>query len=257
MARDRKTANTCFHLLVFWCAAAWRFSATTSEAWADRRGDWKTAAFDELAGDVVAAFAYLQTRSDIDHAQIGLIGVSQAGWILPLAAVRAKGMAFLISVSGTGVPAADTTIDHAQREMTASGMPPGTVAEIIALMRLQYEFARTGEGWAQYAAAREKLAARIGPPPDTFPGSPDHPQFQVIRRSYLYEPAPTLRQLHVPVLAVFGELDNNILPQKNRDAWEAALKGGGNRDYTLRRSFRRPTTKCSRRRSEITRKWLL
>jgi hypothetical protein len=29
-------------------------------------------------------------------------------------------------------------------------------------------------------------------------------------------------------------LDNNILPEKNKAAWEAALKAGGNRDYTLR-----------------------
>ena len=51
---------------------------------------------------------------------------------------------------------------------------------------------------------------------------------------YFYDPAPTLRQLQVPTLALFGELDNNILPDKNRAAWEAALKAGGHRDYTLR-----------------------
>ena len=197
-------------------------------------GDWKTASFDDLATDVVAAFDYLKTRGDVDRAQIGLLGASQAGWIMPAAAVRAKDIAFLISVSCAGVPAAETTIDHAEREMTASGMKPETVADIIALMKLQYEFARTGKGWEQYAAARAKLAARMGPPPDTFPGSPDHPQFEVIRRSYLYDPAPTLRQLRTPVLALFGELDNNILPSKNRDAWEAAMKAGGNPDYTLR-----------------------
>ena len=197
-------------------------------------GDWKTASFEDLAGDVVAAFEYLKTRSDIDRSQIGLLGISQAGWIMPLAAVRARDLAFLISISGAGVPAAETTIDHAQREMAASGMKTETIAEIVELLRLQYEFARTGQGWDKYAAAREKLAARMGPPPDTFPGSPDHPQFQVIRRLYLYDPAPTLRQLRTPVLALFGELDNNILPNKNRDAWEAALKAGGNPDYTLR-----------------------
>jgi hypothetical protein len=43
-----------------------------------------------------------------------------------------------------------------------------------------------------------------------------------------------LRQLQVPTLAIFGELDNNIMAEKNRVAWEAALKAGGNRDYTLR-----------------------
>ena len=29
-------------------------------------GDWNTASFEDLAGDVVAAFEYLKTRSDID-----------------------------------------------------------------------------------------------------------------------------------------------------------------------------------------------
>ena len=45
---------------------------------------------------------------------------------------------------------------------------------------------------------------------------------------------PTLRRLQVPTLAVWGELDNNILAEKNKAAWEAALKAGGHRDYTLR-----------------------
>jgi len=29
-------------------------------------------------------------------------------------------------------------------------------------------------------------------------------------------------------------LDNNIVAEKNKAAWEAALKAGGHRDYTLR-----------------------
>jgi uncharacterized protein len=198
-------------------------------------GDWNTASFDDLAGDVVAAFEYLKRRSDIDHAQVGLLGVSQAGWIMPLAAVRAKDLAFLISISGAGVPAAETTIDQAQNEMTMTGMPRENVEQIVGLMKLQYQFARTGQGWDEYAATREMLAARMGPPPsDTFPGTPDHPYWQFIKRLYFYDPAPTLRQLQVPTLALFGELDNNIVAEKNQAAWEAALKAGGNRDYTLR-----------------------
>jgi len=118
-------------------------------------GDWNTASFEDLAGDVAAAVAYLRTRNDIDGAQIGLLGWSQAGWIMPLAAVRAKDLAFLISVSGAGVPAAETTIDQARNELTARGMKPQTVADIVAIMQLQYQFARTGQGWDEYAAARE------------------------------------------------------------------------------------------------------
>ena len=35
----------------------------------------------------------------------------------------------------------------------------------------------------------------------------------------------------MPTLALW--LDNDILAEKNEAAWEAALKAGGNRDYTL------------------------
>jgi uncharacterized protein len=195
-------------------------------------GDWNTASFEDLAGDVVAAFQYLKTRNDIDSGQVGLLGVSQAGWIMPLAAARAKDFAFLISISGAGVPAAETTIDHAQHEMAAGGMKPQAVEQIAGLMKLQYQFARTGEGWDQYVATREKLGAQRSP--DVFPGTPDHPYWQFIRRLYFYDPAPTLRQLQVPTLALFGELDNNIMAEKNSAAWGAALKAGGHRDYTLR-----------------------
>ena len=66
-------------------------------------GDWNKASFDDLAGDVVAAFEYLKTRSDIQRGQIGMLGWSQAGWVMPLAATRAKDLAFLISISGAGV----------------------------------------------------------------------------------------------------------------------------------------------------------
>jgi len=197
-------------------------------------GDWNTASFDDLAGDVVAAFEYLKARRDIDRTQIGLLGISQAGWIMPLAAVRAKDLGFLISISGAGVPAAETTIDQAQNEMMMTGMPPQDVAEIIGVLKLQYQFARTGQGWDEYAATREKLAARMGRPPDTIPGTPDHPYFQFIRLLFFYDPVPTLRQLQVPTLALWGQLDNNVVAEKNKAAWDAALKAAGNRDYTSR-----------------------
>jgi pimeloyl-ACP methyl ester carboxylesterase len=198
-------------------------------------GNWKTASFEDLAGDAVAAFEYLKSRRDVDSGQIGLLGVSQAGWIMPIAAVRAKDISFLISVSGPAVPAAETTIDHAQNEMKAGGMPPETVEQIVSLMKLQYQFARTGQGWDEYAATRDRIVSRGGAAArDAFPGSPDDSSWELIRRLYFYDPAPTLRQLQVPTLALFGELDNNVLAEKDKAAWAAALKVGGNPDYTLR-----------------------
>ena len=198
-------------------------------------GDWNKASFDDLAGDVVAAFAYLKTRGDIKRDRVGMLGWSQAGWVMPLAASRAKDLAFLISISGAGVSGAETTIDHARQEMAASGMRAEMIEQIVGLMTMQYDYLRTGQGWDRYIAAREKIATRMGgKPPESFPSTPDHPYLQLIRPMIVYDPAPTLRAIRLPVLALFGEMDNNILPEKNRSAWEAALSAGGHRDYTLR-----------------------
>jgi pimeloyl-ACP methyl ester carboxylesterase len=197
-------------------------------------GDWNTASFEDLAGDVVAAFEYLKTRTDIRHHQIGMLGWSQAGWIMPLAAVRAPDLAFLISLSGAGVSGRETTIDQARNEMTASGTPPPMIDQIVEVMRLQYEYLRTGQRWDEYVAARERIAARMGGnPPEAFPATQDSPWLRFIRPLILYDPAPTIRQLRLPVLALFGELDTNVMAEKNRAAWQAALEAGGHQDYTL------------------------
>ena len=162
-------------------------------------------------------------------------------------------LAFLVSISGAGVPPAETTIDQARNEMMARGLRPEGVRQLLELMKLQYEYAQTGQGFDAYASAREKLAARMGRPPDTFPGTPDDPYWEFIRRLYFYDPAPTIRQLRLPVLAIFGELDNNILAEKNKAAWEAALDAGGNRDYNLR-ILPKADHPSLRRRWEATRK---
>jgi pimeloyl-ACP methyl ester carboxylesterase len=152
---------------------------------------------------------------------------------MPLAAVRTSSVAFLVSISGAGVSPAETTLDQGRNELTMMGMPRQTVEDILAVQALLYDYARTGQGWNEYAAAREKLAARLGPPPGTIPGTPDNPYIQMIKRFYFYDPVPTLRQLKTPTLGLWGELDNNIVAEKNKAAWAAALQAGGNRDFTL------------------------
>jgi pimeloyl-ACP methyl ester carboxylesterase len=117
--------------------------------------------------------------------------------------------------------------------MTAAGAPPQAVDQTVALMNLQYAFLRTGRGWSEYADMRSKIAAKMGTPPENFPGTPDHPYLRFLRPLITYEPGPTLRQLRVPTLAIFGELDDNILADKNKAAWQAALEAGGHPDYTL------------------------
>jgi pimeloyl-ACP methyl ester carboxylesterase len=56
--------------------------------------------FPQLASDVAAGVRFLRTRPEIDPRRIGLLGSSQAGWILPHAAHELGGVAFMVLLAG-------------------------------------------------------------------------------------------------------------------------------------------------------------
>lgn len=59
--------------------------------------------FDVLADDALSAVEALSARKDIDASRIGLLGISQGGWIAPLAASRSAKVAFVVCLSGPAV----------------------------------------------------------------------------------------------------------------------------------------------------------
>ena len=56
--------------------------------------------FELLASDAIACVNFLRTQQKIDSARIGLIGASQAGWIIPLAALRSAEVKFMVNLVG-------------------------------------------------------------------------------------------------------------------------------------------------------------
>lgn len=66
-------------------------------------GEHHSATTEDFAGDVLAAFDYLTTRSDIDAEQIGVIGHSEGANIAAYVAARHEEVAFVISLAGQAV----------------------------------------------------------------------------------------------------------------------------------------------------------
>lgn len=60
-----------------------------------------------LADDVIAGVEFLRQRDDIRADQVGVLGVSQGGWIGPLAAARTDAIAFVALISGPAVSVGD------------------------------------------------------------------------------------------------------------------------------------------------------
>jgi dienelactone hydrolase len=58
----------------------------------------------ELGGDMAAGVAFLARRPDIDGERIGLMGTSQAGWVMVSALEQGARVRFTIAVTGSVVP---------------------------------------------------------------------------------------------------------------------------------------------------------
>ena len=58
----------------------------------------------ELAGDLAAGAAFLASRPRIDALRIGLMGTSQAGWVMVAAAAESHDVRFVVAVTGSVLP---------------------------------------------------------------------------------------------------------------------------------------------------------
>ena len=197
-------------------------------------GDWRSASLENLADDAVAAVQYLKSRNDIDPYRIGVLGASQGGWVAPLAASKSASIAFVISVSGPGITPAELTSERLEHDLRTKGFSENEIADALALMKLRDDFARGKESWETLQAAAEKSKGMkwfqyVPMPPTKENYLNDH-----WPRILDYDPEPVLESLHVPVLALFGALDDRVFPQQNSDKWREALRKGGNKDYTIK-----------------------
>ncbi|MDM4761717.1 alpha/beta hydrolase [Galbitalea sp. SE-J8] len=170
-------------------------------------GSWLHAGIEEQAGDLLAALS--AAREPLPPVPAGVFGHSQGGWVA-LEAARLGGPEFVVTSSGPAVTVGE------QERFSARGSAPAEVAAIDELLAL-------AEAGASHASVSEWLAASdhargvrrlIGDEP------PSADLWGLLVRLAGYDPAPALRAVTVPLLAVFGA-DDDITPV---DASVAALR---------------------------------
>jgi dienelactone hydrolase len=84
-------------------------------------GDYRPVPFTDLCDDGLAAIELLKRRSDVDANRIGVWGLSQGGWLGPLAASRSPDVKFVIAVSGPGVSPGEQMIGDHRSDFTREG----------------------------------------------------------------------------------------------------------------------------------------
>jgi uncharacterized protein len=201
---------------------------------------------ENLMGDVLAGVDFLKTRKEIDPKRIGLIGHSEGGMIAPMAAARSRDIAFIVLLAGPGQRGEDVIYTQTELMHRASGTNPETIASALVLTRTilgvakaESDEKRIEEGVnaaiAKHTSAmnesQRKAFEPIAASVKAFMPMYKLPWF---RYFVSFDPAPILKQVRIPVLAVNGELDLQVAWKENLDLIAAALKEGKNKDYTVK-----------------------
>ena len=172
-------------------------------------GHWETQTFQDRAEDAVVGVRYLRSRPDVDPARVGVCGHSQGGWIAQLAAAEYPSeVGFVVSLAGPNISVKQQVIDDQENEWRCGGMPEDKI-------RSKVKGLRTRLGWMSAIAKVVK--------------------FNSLCRIIDYDPEKldVAARIKCPVLALYGENDNLVLPSTNAPLLERGLQRGGNARYKI------------------------
>jgi pimeloyl-ACP methyl ester carboxylesterase len=167
----------------------------------------------------------------IDSSRIGLWGISQAGWVMPMALELTDDVAFMIVISG----GAEDSIEQMAYQYGQKVVCGGGSLEQAALVEQYGAQAMRTTSYAEYLEAMEILleipninlytgvTIEIVEEEEWKPWPRDIDSF--------IDPMEIIEHTTIPVLALFGELDKNIDPVQGAEGYEAALQAAGNQNY--------------------------
>lgn len=173
-------------------------------------GSWRRADFADLAADALAGARTVRELPAIDGGRVGLVGLSQGGHVVSVAAAQDSSLAFVVDVSGGAVSMAETVAWEVERAWRREGAPEAGVALGLELLRVSDEVARGTGDWQRYLEVRRRAAEEYGPRAvATFPETPSDPYWRWWGGVVDFDPMTWWWTVDVPVLFLFGAEDDH------------------------------------------------
>ncbi len=209
-------------------------------------GDWKASSLDDLADDAAAGAAWLAGQPGLDPGRVGVWGISQGGWVGPLAASRSPNIKFVINHSGPGTSIRRQDLFMLGNVLRARDLPAAAVESVLAAYGTLYDFGRGKATAEALDTAMDGLRADPATRELAQPPAKEIVPAEMYKRQAMgdpawffhldpdYDPVPVYRKLTCPLLVVYGKLDYTVPVDESVRLIEAAVKEPGGGDVTIR-----------------------
>ncbi len=196
-------------------------------------GDHQWATLHILAADVAGAVQKLKTHNQINPDQIGVWGISQGGWIGPLAASLSSDISFVAMTSGALVsPHQQKLFDYHNNSFIRGGLNKNQAQKAVQLLDkilTYYEVPSENNREIAQSLLDEAVAQawieKTGLLKNELRGIKNHQIWTVDQIGQLrkqvsvfnwyakvnnYDPLPTIQNLDLPILAIYGNKDSIV-----------------------------------------------
>lgn len=180
---------------------------------------------EDLSYDAQAALAFLKGKDNM--ARVGILGHSEGAGIAFLVASRTSQCDFVISLAGPGVRGDQVLLAQQRAILSASGMTPAQLDQVEQANRQIFD--RILASTANDEAFRQEILQMVGGDEATAAQLLDPWMYSFIR----FSPEEVIRQVRVPVLAINGTKDLQVIASQNLPAIGKALQQAGNSQVTL------------------------
>lgn len=222
------------------------------EGYAASTGSQQTSLQSNAAG-IEAALDFLNNQEGIS--QVGLWGISNGMWTVPLVAARRPDVAFVAGVSAPGVTMIEAELHRRVTALQAGGVSDDACEKARQAWQILWEgdrcgriddkqhkqldtlltFLKSDESVASFAGSENAAAA-----PGLSPLPPLGPTAQVVadhtgaaNSEISYDPINSYREINCPILLQYGEKDGNIPAQISAERIGEALREAGNNAVTI------------------------
>jgi uncharacterized protein len=192
-------------------------------------GNFDAATTLDFATDVRGALSYLRSQTIFPVESVGLVGHSEGGLIAPMVADGNADVGFLVLLAGPSVDGASIILSQGRAIAAADGATPPELDANEAQQRAAFECLQDPEAaLAGVDACLRRTLASQGVTEAELPSILAQLESPWFRWFLTYDPAPVLRRTRIPVLALNGSLDLQVLASLNLPVMEAAFQEAGN-----------------------------
>jgi len=186
----------------------------------DSSGNWQNQSMDDRAEEVISAISMLKEYKEINISKVGLIGFSQAGWVLPKVAKKSSLHDIIVLIS-PAVNWMEQGEFNSRNRLSKRGFSELEIKNILSENTKQTSLL-SKLSYSEYLLSVKEGSSAIS-----------EDRFQFIKLNWQSDSQQELKNIKTPLLAVFGKDDENINITNSINIYKSELVSN-NKDMSIK-----------------------